>query len=526
MFVVPAEMADGPLVGRDRETAQLADAIGRLAAGRGAVLEITGDPGIGKTRLAVALTDLAARHGLPVLRAHALRTGATALQVFRDAGCAGPQAGERDPYETVAERAAGAVLVLEDAQWCDPASLDLLLRLVRTPARLVLAVVHRPRQSAPALLAELDQGVRTGTVTRLAPGPLDADAVAALLDTWRAPGGLRDEDEAEAGPTGPGRFSDRLAAASGGNPRHLRLLVAARWDPDQWPDRPGSDSAGMLREAAPLIAELDALGPRTAAVARTAAVLGEPFRLADVARVSGLGEEATLDAFTELVRADLMQPAGWGGPPAFRHPVIGHVAHESADLSFRLRTHRQALRTIIDRGGPAREQARHAEHLAGTDAEAADILAAGAAEVVTGAPATAARWLRLALDTRPPRDAAGNTLRLACCRALIAAGHLEEARTLAHELLSGLDPDTTPSRPLRAYGGPGAALDGPLWGSGGPGAAPDGPLRGSGGPEAAPDRRPQAYAGPGDAPGLHRQRHVVPADASDRHPQPYAGLAG
>ncbi|MFF8729805.1 LuxR C-terminal-related transcriptional regulator [Streptomyces sp. NPDC015171] len=450
MFVVPAPTADGPLAGRDRETGRLGDIVAALAAGRGAVLDIAGDPGIGKTRLAAELTERAARRGLPVLRACALRTDARPFQVFRDAGCADPRPGERDRYDTVVERAAGGVLVLEDLHGCDPASLELLLRLIRSPAPApyVLALVHRPRQSPPALLAALDHGVRTGTVTRLAPEPLDTAGVSALLAAWRAPGAGGEEEH----PAGDGRFVDRLTAASGGNPRQLRLLVAACWDPDQWPDRAGADSDGLLREATAVIAELDALSPRAAVAARTAAVLGEPFRLDDVARISGLGPERTLDAFAELVRADLMRTAGRGGLPAFRHPVIGHIAHESADLSFRLRAHRHALTMIAERGGPAREQARHAEHLAGADPAAAAVLAEGAAEIVTGTPATAARWLRLALDARPSRGpAAGPSLELACCRALIAAGRLEEARALAHELLAGLGPQDGLERLLKAH---------------------------------------------------------------------------
>ncbi|WP_330268661.1 helix-turn-helix transcriptional regulator [Streptomyces griseorubiginosus] len=648
MTAVPVPAAGERPVGREAELALLARAAERLVDGRGSIVEITGEPGIGKTRLALTLMELAARRGVPVVRAHAIRGNTVPFQVLRDAWETrrGPGA---EPFDAgrdrIAEWAGGCVLVLDDLHWCDPDSAAVLARLVRSvvPGPLLLTLVHRPGQTAPGLREALEDGVRTGTVTRLEPGPLDRESVATLLAGWRVPlpseaaawgeagasgsllaagsstsrvgidastrlaasaltelspdvsAGLAFDalvdrpldasvsltlgasadlalDDASAGmsldasaslvrdasagmpldvsadlPRGasadlpPGASADpapdtsahlptdasaslpahpsagppphlsaspesdvparlggslsahpggglprrlergapaippsqefvaRLCAAADGNPRYLRLLVAADWRPEHWPDRAGTDPAGLLREAKALVAELDALTEGAAVTASAAAVVGSPFRPEDVAQVSGLGLDSTLDALAELERADLVRSAGWTGGLTFRHPVVGHVAHERAGVSFRLRAHRRALELSAGRAGRAHERARHAEHLLGVDAAlAVRALAEGAAEVVVREPATAARWLRSALEALPTAAATSSgapatttrphpastlpttptpptpdttptptrtELELAYCRALIASGQWHEARARVHELL-------------------------------------------------------------------------------------------
>ncbi|WP_416975463.1 LuxR C-terminal-related transcriptional regulator [Streptomyces sp. 4F14] len=417
-----AEPVPAP-VGREAELSALARSVAALRDGRGSVVEIAGEPGIGKTRLATELVALAARRGLPVVRAHGVRGNTTPYQILRDAWEARRADGGPDaPFEAVRAWAAGCVLVLDDVHWCDPDSAAVLVRLARSavPGPFLLALAHRPGQTAPEVLEALEDGVRAGTVTRVEPGPLTPRDVAALI----APGAERPE------------YAAQLCTAAEGNPRYLRLLAAADWRAEHWPDRPGTDTAGLLREAKPLIAELDALTPQADVTASAAAVLGSPFRPQDVARVSGLGLDATLDALADLERAQLVRSADWKGGLAFRHPVIGHVAHERAGVSFRLRAHRHAL-DLVTGGGRARERARHAEHLLGADAAlAARVLAASAAEIAVREPRTAARWLRSALDALPDGHGDARTaMELACCRALIASGQLREARTRAHELL-------------------------------------------------------------------------------------------
>ncbi|MFG2412810.1 helix-turn-helix transcriptional regulator [Streptomyces goshikiensis] len=476
-------------MGREAQSARLSQVLDGLERGRGAVVETAGEPGAGKTQLACWLAEQAGRRGLPVIWARAPRSGEGPFRVFRDAAerTGAAEASEAsDPatwYELIRQRAAGGVLLVDELHRADPSSLELALRLIRSfspsapssspssPSPFVLVLAHRPRQSPPALLEALDLGVRTAGIVRVEAGPMDVAAVAALLDRWRRPvpvvgygAGAPDAAmaPADALPGGTGASAAVLHAASKGLPGYLRLLVAAGFDAGLWPDRAGGDEDCLLREAAPLLAELGALSGPARAAARAAAVLGGTFRPADAARIAGLGARDGLAACAELVRADLVRPAGHGQRLAFRHPVVGQVAHADCELPFLLDAHRRALRMAAERGAPAVERARHAEHLVHTDgAAAARVLAEGAAEAVTRAPAIAARWLRLALDALPARGREVEeraAWELAHCRALIASGHLREARALAHDLLAEGGPRPADPRPAGRAGGGGARL--------------------------------------------------------------------
>jgi DNA-binding CsgD family transcriptional regulator len=447
-------------VERDAEVARLEQVVSSLSLGRGTVLEIVGDPGMGKTSLLAALAGMVAGSGARLARGHAIRGDAVPGQIFRSAWEGHPGLGTLDhdgAWDSQSVRAlaadwavgsggSGGAVVLDDVQWCDPGSVEIAVRLVRNPVPgpFLLAVSHRPRQTSPALLDALDDGVRIGTVTRIAVSPLTADAMRELAGRWAA--GLASNA------AGNDETQDRrLGDAAGGSPRNLRILLAAGWDPVLWPFRVGSDPRGLLREAAALTSELDLLSPQARAVLRAAAVLGDPFRPADVTEVCGLQAEHVLVALGELSQADLVRRHG-NSEFEFRDPVLAHVTREHSSLSEQSAGHRRALDLLAGRQAAAAVLARHAEHLLGTDSgTAAPILARAAAEVVASDPAAAAHWSGLALDHIPHGTQARAEVEILRCRALIAVGRLDEARTGIHEVLGRLS-DLPWQIALRAYG--------------------------------------------------------------------------
>ncbi|MFC1401223.1 MULTISPECIES: LuxR C-terminal-related transcriptional regulator [Streptacidiphilus] len=460
----PAWENSAELVGRPAELHCLSELVRRMSTGRGGVLEITGEPGIGKTSLLGQLAQQAVAAGARVLRVHAVH-GTTehgqavgellaALEGRRPAAShTGPPV-EPDLRSLLGSWAAdqGGVLLLDDVHLCDEQSARAVAQLLRRPPSgpFAMALAHRPRQTGALLTDALERGAETGDVIRLTPSPLDTQATSTLLGLWRArtntpfPGTAPRNDLPAARrpswePMNQGAYAEQLHAASGGNPRLLQILAAARWDPDEWPLSAGPDRDGLRRAAAPLLTEFTALSTVAATTAEVAAVLGDPFLPAEVAAISGLGVERTLGAFTELSAADLIRPLPWGGRYAFRHPVLGHVVLEHASPSLRLSAHSAALELLTARRAPAVQRARHAEYLVGSGSvPALQGLIEGAAEATAQAPATAARWLGLALEHLPTGTGISATravLVLDCCRALTAVGHLREARSLAHELL-------------------------------------------------------------------------------------------
>lgn len=437
---MPSPNAGDPLVGRDAETARIVRAVAELAIGRGSILEFAGDPGIGKTSLLNVLAELAGRRGVAVARGVAVRGNRT-YQVFRDAWLTCPELSSTpsgddgfglELHARLTRWAAhnGGVLILDDLHLCDQAAAELTAQLIRTPVPgpFVLALAHQPRQTAAALLEALDGGVRAGQVVRIELEPLDENAVAVLSEHHDR---LRPFPDSR-------MFTAQLREASGGNPRNLRILAAAGWHPDAWPDSAGSDRGGLLREAVPLTVELDALTADAALTASVGAVLGDPFRPEDVAEVSGLGLDRTADALAELTRRDVVRTTSGSGRLTFRDTVLRHVAREHSGFGLRLAAHRRALRLFEKRGAPASVLARHAEHVVGADhAAGLQPLVDGAATILGQEPATAARWLRAALESLPgqERDPRWAELAIARCHALVAAGELAQARTLAHEVL-------------------------------------------------------------------------------------------
>ncbi|EWM09987.1 ATP-binding protein [Kutzneria sp. 744] len=129
--------------GRDHEMSALRSAVTACAAGASIVVDITGDPGLGKSTLLAELSKLAQAKGLAVVTdpSPAFENGLGSVA------------------ELVAEadRGTGVLLCLDDLHSAGDHTLTLLHELLRRPpgTPLILACGHRPRQSPARLLASL-----------------------------------------------------------------------------------------------------------------------------------------------------------------------------------------------------------------------------------------------------------------------------------------------------------------------------------------------------------------------------------
>lgn len=246
------------LFGRDAELGALAAALARAAAGRGRLVAITGEPGIGKTRLVDEFVRTAGlppsrvlrgrcpeQAGVPsywpwtrVLRALVASLGIDAVReaLGEDAAALGPllpalsapgtsgappsDAAAR--YELFAAatallcRAAATeplLVVLEDVHWADEASLALLEFAAQEidGSCLLLLLTYRDRER-PARPRSLGEAVRHGQ--RIALRGLDREAVARLVADF-------------AGARAAAELAERLADVTGGNPFFLVEVLRA-----------------------------------------------------------------------------------------------------------------------------------------------------------------------------------------------------------------------------------------------------------------------------------------------------------
>ncbi|GGW60303.1 hypothetical protein GCM10010503_42000 [Streptomyces lucensis JCM 4490] len=456
------------LVGRSSELTRLDDLLAGLGrSGAPQVVDIAGEPGIGKSRLLDEVCARARRAGFTVLRGRAAQYEQHVplhlfTDAFADADAAGTAVGpaftevrsmlsgiREAPGDGLTASASvrfglhatvascltelgerGLVLALDDLHWADPASRELVDHLIRHPARgrVLLVLARRVRQTPTSLAAALMRGADGGAVLQFDLQPLsERDSVLAL------------------GPSVPEERARQLHAASGGNPLYLLALVHAyRTGPPPRGLTAGLhsdalDTAGLPGGlAALLLDELATLTGPQRHVVEAVAALGDHATASMLAAATGLSSRAVEDLTGVLAERDLLR-AGPGGRWGLRHPLVRALLHESTAPGRRAGIHRAAARELARAGAPATERAHHvARSLTGWDPHAAEVLVEAAARFASTAPGTAAHLLDVVLthmpDT-PDRVTRRGELVLERARALGVSGNLRESRDLLHALI-------------------------------------------------------------------------------------------
>jgi len=360
-------------VGRDTEMAILQGAAEQLINGSGGLIEVVGEPGIGKTRLvdeAVAQVS-----DVTVLRCDCERTGAAAPytpvrrllhHVLGTSSAMDPNAIARCLQDCVTAAAPelapwvsllGVVLDISIPPSSEVAELeeqhraeripelyaDLLERMVQTPVILVvedsyladsasegvLAAVARRAQQQPWLLFVTRDNRPTGWVPtatgRIELGPLDMTSSIELAEMATPERPL------------PPAIAEELAVRSGGHPLLLRELAraAARGeDPDELPS--------TVEELA--ASQIDQLPPAQRSMLRRAAVLGDEFP--EDLLLQMISDVAPEKSETELLAglSGLIVSAGY--LLRFRHPILREVAYAGLPYRRRRELHAQAAEVL------------------------------------------------------------------------------------------------------------------------------------------------------------------------------------
>ena len=447
------------LIGREDQLAELDRGLDRLGAGRPWLVQITGEPGIGKSRLLQEVARRARARGYLVLYGRAAEFEQDLpFAVLRDAcndylGSIGQRLHASLRAETLTELAAvfpalggeqpvrqqglgddryrthyairallewlaarqPTVMVLDDVHWADAASVEVighLLRRFRGPMLGVLAARQRPAQ----LAAVLDGATRTGYGARIELIPLTATQAESLMEP-----GLDASQRAVLYQQSGGNpfYLEQLSRAVG--PVHGRPGLASENPADEW--RPPAAVSASIRE------ELSGLSAGTRVIADAAAIAGESFEPRLVAAIAERPEPATLAAFDELLAVDFIRPTDAPQRFRFRHPIVRRIVYDQLPRAWRLGAHARAAAALTAAQAPATEAALHVERSATAgDQNAVAMLIDAARAVAPRAPLTAGRWLRTALRLLPRDADPGQRVGLLteAAAALAAAGADEE----------------------------------------------------------------------------------------------------
>ena len=451
--------ARSELVGRADELDTLRACFDDAQRGIGSLVLCVGEAGIGKTRLAEELAGTALAQGASVAWGRSVETeGAPPYwpwrQVLRGLGLTDdlPVVSGAEPedrfvlFDTVAQAVIGAahdqavVIVLDDLQWIDAASLLLLRHLadqLRGARLLVVATVREGAHTAPII--ELQ---RAPTVVRIDLHGLEPNDVRRQLEL--ASGTPVDDDLAQS-------VQDMTA----GNPFFIEEVARA--------------ISGGTWTGSPPRTVLDAIDARARRLSadcqrflRAAAIIGREFPLGLVAMALGLPAAACLAASDEATTHGLVEPTRVHDEHRFTHALVRDAVEASMPTVERLALHRAAAEAIetfyaASLDDHLADLARHWSLLAsvGEGARAAAWAERAAAVAVNRlAFEEAVRLCTLALDVGGGElDAADR------CRVRIAMGH---ALHRAGELVACLGAATEASAEAVARGRPDLAAEAAL----------------------------------------------------------------
>jgi len=306
------------------------------------------------------------------------------------------------------------VLVIDDLQWADDASLLVWHQLAASVDQQRLLLIgtcrsdpRRPEvQQARAALAR-----RGGAVVTL--GPLPETDVAALVTALLGPP--------------PGDTLRRLTAQAAGNPLYLRELIdALARDQALAGPVPAAGEQLPTSLAALLSDRLSSVSAQTAQILRTAALLGGTFTVADLAVLLRRPVSDLTAGLQEAVAARIL--VGSGDELAFRHQLIRQALYESMPAALRTALHAEAARDLAVADAEALSVAQQLSAAGPPGAAWARAwLLRTAPELTTQAPRLAADLLRRELDQKPGGDDARDGLMASLVRALLAVGSFDDA---------------------------------------------------------------------------------------------------
>lgn len=337
-----------PLIGREQALAEVLQAWSQAQSSRGQTVLVNGVAGIGKTRLLDEAAAQVRLNGGRIVRGHCREYGSLPYYPLVDMVAAllddGPTARSSLPVElnrllpdasdsieaapvgdqTEARlrifmgcwavfREAGQsqplMIIVEDVQWANPATLELLgylaERIEHSP--ILLALTYRAE--------EIEAHSPLGQFERELPRRNQAQRITLEALT---PGQIKNFLEFALGQSIPELVVDSFCETTNGNPFFIEetlKALAVEGQVEQWINRPSTQSGHYVGKVLPLPQNVLALAERRLAllsvddrpILTTAAVLGPEFSFSLLQKVSQLDEDDLLDAIDRLLAARLIE---------------------------------------------------------------------------------------------------------------------------------------------------------------------------------------------------------------------------
>lgn len=449
-----------PFVGRTSEMARLGQKLDEARAGRGGLVMLIGEPGIGKSRAIEEFTDHARESGATVLSGRCFEGewappyGPFAEAIAGYVGAADPDGlradlgygaapiarlvpslrdalsdvPEPEPLQPDEERfrmldavsqfliavsqRAPVVLVLDDLHWADKGTIAMLRHVARfvTKHRILLLGAYRDVEldRQHPLSDALGALRREVEYERIALKGLDEGDIGALLTS------MTEHDVPEA-------FVHAISEETDGNPFFIREVLIHLTDEGKiyqedgrWTSKHSVAEMGIPEGVRQVIGRrLSRLSEHVNKLLTAASGFNGPFHIDLAGAVAGLDEPAALDAIDEALHAQLLRSMGESDTYNFTHALIRHTLYGELSPSRQVRLHRQiaeAMERVYgdhakDHAAELAYQYHRSAAISGAERGVPHALAAADQAEAAAAWDEHVGFLRMALELLPEGDA-------------------------------------------------------------------------------------------------------------------------